>query len=143
MIRSKIDLILRKSRSFSQGEFRHQPQVSIDTLYVLVAAAEDVIISKLEWAKLSPSAKADGDMAGILQIQRLAFDRSYWRDRSESWDSSNIRPRRGGWRESLIDRTGTEFLLLAPRYFSLSRVRSRESQVCSARILLPHLTTRF
>lgn len=42
-----------------------------------MAAAEDVIISKLEWAKLSESERQLGDVAGILKLEWRTLDRSY------------------------------------------------------------------
>jgi hypothetical protein len=73
----KIDLIIRKSRLFSQGEFERRRQISIDHLPVFVAASEDVVISKLEWSKISPSDRQMTDVAGILRIQGAALDYSY------------------------------------------------------------------
>lgn len=73
----KIDLIIRKSRAFSQEEFHRRQQISIDQRPVFVAAAEDIIISKLEWAKLSEPERQLGDVAGILKLDCQALDRSY------------------------------------------------------------------
>jgi len=43
----KIDLIIRKSRPFSQEEFRRRQQVNVQDLSLSVASAEDVVVSKL------------------------------------------------------------------------------------------------
>jgi hypothetical protein len=49
----KIDLIIRKSRPFSEEEFRRRKLVNLQGSPLFVASAEDVVISKLEWAKLA------------------------------------------------------------------------------------------
>jgi hypothetical protein len=49
----KIDLIIRKSRAFSQEEFHRRQRVDLQTLPLYVASAEDVVVAKLEWSKLA------------------------------------------------------------------------------------------
>src|SRR5258708_2056877 len=49
----KIDMIMRKSRAFSQGEFDRRQLLSVQGVALFVASAEDVVIAKLEWAKLA------------------------------------------------------------------------------------------
>ena len=49
----KIDLIIRKSRAFSQAEFHRRQRVDLQTLSLYVASAEDVVVAKLEWSKLA------------------------------------------------------------------------------------------
>ena len=73
----KIDLIFRKSRLFSQGEFARRQQVNLHGLRLFVASAEDVIVAKLEWAKLAKSQRQIEDVAAILRLQWDALDRSY------------------------------------------------------------------
>ena len=51
----KIDLIIRKPRPFSLSEFDRRFQVNFEGLSIFMASAEDVILAKLEWAKLSAS----------------------------------------------------------------------------------------
>lgn len=73
----KADLILRKSREFSREEFaRRRPHV-IHGIQVYVATPEDVLIAKLEWAKLGESARQIEDAAGIIATQGPALDRAY------------------------------------------------------------------
>jgi hypothetical protein len=73
----KIDLIFRKSRLFSQGEFARRQQVNLHGLRLFVASAEDVIVAKLEWAKLAKSQRQIEDVAAILRLQWNVLDRSY------------------------------------------------------------------
>jgi hypothetical protein len=42
-----------------------------------VASAEDVVISKLEWAKLAQSRRQIEDAAAILRVRGDALDHSY------------------------------------------------------------------
>jgi hypothetical protein len=73
----KIDLIVRKSRAFSQEEFRRRRKINISGTEVFVASAEDVIISKLEWSKLSQSARQIEDAAAILRMRWESLDHIY------------------------------------------------------------------
>jgi hypothetical protein len=73
----KIDLIMRKSRGFSQEEFRRRQQVTLHGIPLSVASVEDVILSKLEWSKLAQSPRQIEDVAGILGMQWNALDQSY------------------------------------------------------------------
>lgn len=73
----KADLILRKARDFSREEFaRRRPHV-IHGVRVYVATPEDVLIAKLEWAKLGESARQIEDAAGIIATQGANLDRAY------------------------------------------------------------------
>ena len=72
----KIDLIIRKSRAFSQEEFRRRQRVSLHDVPLFVASAEDIVISKLEWAKLAQSRRQIEDAAAILRVQWALFDHS-------------------------------------------------------------------
>lgn len=73
----KVDLILRKSRPFSQKEFSRRQLVDLQGLHLFVASAEDVIVAKLEWAKLAGSQRQIEDVASILRVRWDALDKSY------------------------------------------------------------------
>ncbi|MFZ0861828.1 MAG: hypothetical protein WAN18_14170 [Candidatus Sulfotelmatobacter sp.] len=73
----KIDLIFRKSRRFSQEEFGRRRLVHLQGLPLFVASAEDVILAKLEWARLSKSERQIEDVAAILNLRWEALERSY------------------------------------------------------------------
>jgi Nucleotidyltransferase of unknown function (DUF6036) len=73
----KIDLIICKARAFSQEEFRRRQLVKVQELPLFVASAEDVVVSKLEWSKLSQSKRHIEDVAGILRMRWELLDRSY------------------------------------------------------------------
>lgn len=73
----KVDLIVRKSRPFSQQEFSRRELINLHGLRLFVASAEDVILSKLEWAKLAKSQRQIADVAAILQLRSRVLDESY------------------------------------------------------------------
>jgi hypothetical protein len=73
----KIDLVVRKSRAFSQEEFSRRKKIKIDETALFVASAEDVVVAKLEWSKLSQSKRQIEDAAGILRMQWNSLDRPY------------------------------------------------------------------
>ena len=73
----KIDLIIRKSRPFSREEFDRRSLVEFEGMRLAIATAEDVLIAKLEWAKLSDSQRQIEDTAGILRIRGSELDREY------------------------------------------------------------------
>ena len=73
----KIDLILRKSRPFDREEFVRRVPAKLFDIQLFVASAEDVIISKLEWAKLGGSQRQIEDVAKVLAAQWKALDQIY------------------------------------------------------------------
>jgi hypothetical protein len=73
----KIDLIIRKSRLFSQTEFERRTTVRLGEVELCIATAEDVLIAKLEWAKLTESERQLEDAAGILRVQGDDLDVEY------------------------------------------------------------------
>jgi hypothetical protein len=90
----KIDMIICKSRLFSQEEFSRRRAANFEHLSLFVASAEDVILAKLEWAKLGHSQRQIEDAAGILAMRRETLDRPYldkWvcaLDLTEQWDEA-------------------------------------------------------
>jgi hypothetical protein len=77
----KIDFIIRKSRDFSRVEFDRRAPATVWGITLFVATAEDVVISKLEWAKLAQSERQIEDAAGIIRTQGKDLDMGY----IESW----------------------------------------------------------
>ena len=90
----KIDLIIRKARAFSQEEFRRRQPVTLHGAALFVATAEDVVIAKLEWAKLAQSRRQVEDAAAILSARADVLDRSYLEkwiaelDLERNWDDA-------------------------------------------------------
>lgn len=73
----KIDLIFRKSTPFGLEEFGRRRKIELLGLQFYVASPEDIIVAKLEWAKLGESARQIEDAAAILRIQENTLDKSY------------------------------------------------------------------
>lgn len=73
----KIDLIFRKSRPFSQEEFRRRQVAKIQNLPLFIVSAEDITIAKLEWAKLAQSQRQLEDVASILRLRSEAMNQEY------------------------------------------------------------------
>lgn len=73
----KVDLIICKSRAFSREEFDRRAAADFHGISIFIATAEDVLLSKLEWAKLGQSQRQIEDAAGILRIRAGELDRGY------------------------------------------------------------------
>jgi hypothetical protein len=73
----KADLIVRKEREFSVTEFDRRDTVEVEGMRLTLATPEDVLIAKLEWAKLGDSERQLVDAAGILKMQSASLDLEY------------------------------------------------------------------
>jgi hypothetical protein len=73
----KADLRVRHTRPFSLMEFSRRQRAAVLGLDVWVVSAEDVILSKLEWAKKSDSQRQMEDVLGVIQAQRGNLDEQY------------------------------------------------------------------
>jgi len=73
----KADLIIRKNRPFSREEFQRRQKANIMGLDAWVVSPEDVILSKLEWAKNSKSSQQFQNALGVATVQYERLDRDY------------------------------------------------------------------
>ncbi len=73
----KVDLIIQKDREFSAAEFKRKEMHEVEGMRLSLATPEDVVLAKLEWAKLSPSEQQIEDVVGIIKMQRDTLDYSY------------------------------------------------------------------
>jgi hypothetical protein len=73
----KVDLIIRKSRSFSHTEFERRALVDFFGLRLFLASAEDVLLAKLEWAKIGQSMRQLEDCANLLRVRSGDLDQIY------------------------------------------------------------------
>jgi len=62
----KIDFIIKKSSEYHDVEFSNRKQVLIDRHPVWIVSAEDLVISKLLWAKESHSEMQLKDVANLM-----------------------------------------------------------------------------
>ena len=73
----KIDFMVRKSRPFSVEEFERRVAAKLLGHDVYIATAEDTIIAKLDWARISESERQLRDVASILAVSGEAVNREY------------------------------------------------------------------
>ncbi len=86
----KIDFIVRKPRDFSRLEFDRRTPANVLGTTLFVASPEDVLISKLEWAKL----------ANRNVRSRMLPESSELRDTTSTLPTSSIGPRISASRRS-------------------------------------------
>jgi hypothetical protein len=75
----KVDFWLPKPEPFDKEMLRRRMQVTILGEPAWIATAEDVILHKLIWNRISPSDRQLGDAAGVVAVQTEALDNSYLR----------------------------------------------------------------
>jgi hypothetical protein len=73
----KVDLIVRKERDFSVMEFDRRETHEVEGMRLTIATPEDVLLAKLEWAKIGESEIQLRDVAGILRVQGKNLDWAY------------------------------------------------------------------
>jgi hypothetical protein len=73
----KVDFIVRKERDFSVTEFDRRETHEVEGMRLTIATPEDVLLAKLEWAKIGQSELQIKDAAGILQVQSDSLDKAY------------------------------------------------------------------
>jgi hypothetical protein len=73
----KVDFICRKTRPFSVTEFERRSPRDFGGRRVFLASPEDVLVAKLEWAKLAESDRQIEDAAGIVRVQGEGLDHAY------------------------------------------------------------------
>lgn len=71
----KVDFILLKDRPFSRSEFDGRVSVEVAGLSLSLVRPDDMVVAKLEWAKLGESDRQLRDVLGILMVQGPALDR--------------------------------------------------------------------
>ena len=80
----KVDLIIRKDRSFSRSEFARREPVTIAGVETAVASVEDTILAKLEWYRAGGSDRQRRDVVAMLAVQREAIDFPYLEEWAET-----------------------------------------------------------
>lgn len=73
----KVDFILRQYTPFDASRFARREVVDIAGVRLQTASAEDILITKLWWAKLGPSERQINDAAGIIRVQGESLDLDY------------------------------------------------------------------
>ena len=80
----KIDLLIRKDRPFSEAEFARRTELALGATRLPVATVEDLVLAKLEWARLGASARQLEDVRALMRLAGPSFDWAY----VESWVSA-------------------------------------------------------
>jgi hypothetical protein len=75
----KVDLIVKKNRPFSRTEFLRRKQADFLGQKRWFATAEDIILAKLEWAKMGESERQLSDALNVARIRGKDLDPSYLR----------------------------------------------------------------
>jgi hypothetical protein len=75
----KVDFWLPKSEPFDRELFSRRRQVKTFGESAWIATAEDIILHKLLWNRLTPSERQLGDAAGIVAVQGEALEIDYLR----------------------------------------------------------------
>jgi len=73
----KIDLILKKPAPFHEEAFQRRLAVVFEGVPTSVISAEDLILSKLDWAKMGESERQVRDAAIVLEKCRTKLDLPY------------------------------------------------------------------
>jgi hypothetical protein len=72
----KVDMVVRRTGDYRRTEFSRRRQVSLDDHAFFIVAPEDLVISKLEWARQGRSEVQLGDVRNVLQSV-AGLDRAY------------------------------------------------------------------
>ncbi len=75
----KADLIIRKDRPFSAEEFARRQTAQLHGQPQPLASPEDVILTKLEWSRISPSERQVRDALNVAVAQWPRLDQGYLR----------------------------------------------------------------
>jgi hypothetical protein len=73
----KVDFILRQYTPFDASRFARCEIVDIAGARLQTASAEDILITKLWWAKAGPSERQISDAAGVVRVQGTNLDLEY------------------------------------------------------------------
>jgi len=73
----KVDFWLPKAEPFDREMLLRRSKVTLFGEPAWVCTAEDVILHKLIWNRISPSDRQLGDAAGVVAVQANALDKSY------------------------------------------------------------------
>lgn len=73
----KVDFVVRKNTEYRREEFRRRRMVEVDGQRLWMVTPEDLILSKLVWAKDSRSDMQMRDIRAMLALQRASLDRPH------------------------------------------------------------------
>ena len=75
----KVDFWLTRPEAFDREMLRRRVRVTLFGEPAWISTAEDIILHKLVWHRISPSDRQLADAAGIVAVQANALDTNYLR----------------------------------------------------------------
>lgn len=85
----KIDFIVRKDSPYRLTEFERRQHIQVDNISISIVAPEDLIISKLHWAKDSNSELQLKDIRNLLRSSKN-LDKNYMKTWIHKLDLTSI-----------------------------------------------------
>ena len=73
----KVDFIIKQPTPFDASRFARRGMIEIAGVLLYTASPEDILITKLWWAKLGESERQLNDAVGIIQVQGENLDLEY------------------------------------------------------------------
>ena len=70
----KVDCIVRKSSPYRRTEFERRQRIEIDNFSTWIVSKEDLIVSKLDWAKQS---KSEQQLRDVKNLAATGYDPDY------------------------------------------------------------------
>lgn len=105
----KIDFIFKQPTPFDAARFSRRRVVEIAGVRLYAASPEDILLTKLWWAKLSESERQLTDAVGIVQVQGAGLDLEY----VDRWVMALDLEREWAWSASEPAPSGSDHLMFA------------------------------
>ncbi len=120
----KVDFIVRKNTEYRRLEFERRRPVTVDDIEIWIVSKEDLIISKLYWAKDSHSEFQLRDVKNLLKsgyddmylqtwTEKLGFENAWMNDTPPEIEKKVY--------EMMMARSGAERLLMGALMFDAAR----------------------
>lgn len=85
----KVDFWQTRPEPFNREMIQRRVQVTLFGELAWISTAEDVILHKLFWDRVSPSDRQLGDAAGVVAVQADALDKNYLSHWAKALDVSD------------------------------------------------------
>jgi len=85
----KVDFWLPKPEPIDKEMFRRRMRVTLFGEPAWISTAEDVILHKLLWHRITPSDRQLGDAAGVVAVQADSLDKDYLRQWAKELQLAN------------------------------------------------------
>lgn len=71
---TKVDIVVRKSTPYRLHEFERRRRITVEGAPIWIVSKEDLILSKLEWARES---RSETQLRDVRNLATSGYDRSY------------------------------------------------------------------